>query len=143
MEPLVNDRPEPQTAAPVENPFKGRKGMARLVQAFYSSLAGIRAAVRHEAAFRQEVVVAVVLLPVAALVDVTVAERVLLVGTVLMLLIVELLNSGIENAIDRIGPERHDLSKRAKDMGSAAVLLAIVLLVVSWTMILLSRWLAA
>ena len=137
----MSQPPDPQALVP-ENPFKGRKGLARLVQAFHSSLGGLRAAFRHEVAFRQEVVVAAVLLPVAAFVEVSAAERALLVGSVFALLIVELLNSAVENAIDRIGFERHELSKRAKDMGSAAVLLAIVLLGVVWCFILLPRFLA-
>jgi diacylglycerol kinase (ATP) len=134
---------EPPIEQPPENPFKGRKGFARLVQAFHSSLGGFEAAFRHESAFRQEVAIAIVLLPIAALVDVTPAERSLLVASVFALLIVELLNSAIENAIDRIGFERHELSKRSKEMGSGAVLLAIVLLVFTWTVILLPRFLPA
>jgi diacylglycerol kinase (ATP) len=139
----LSDPPDPGIIPPDENPFKGRKGMARLVQAFASSLGGIQAAFRHESAFRQEVIAAVILLPIAAFVDVTIAERALLVGSVLLLLIVELLNSAIENAIDRIGYERHELSKRSKEMGSAAVMLALALLVFVWMLILLPRFLHA
>ena len=139
----MSQPPEEKILAAGENPFKGRKGFARLVQAFKSSLGGFEAAFRHESAFRQEVAIAVVLLPIAALVDVTPAERSLLAGSVFALLIVELLNSAVENAIDRIGFERHELSKRSKEMGSGAVLLAIVLLVFTWGVILLPRFLAS
>lgn len=119
-----------------ESPFKGRTGVARIVAAFFDSLAGLGAAWRHESAFRQEVVLATVLLPVACAVNVTPAERALLVATVLLVLIVELLNSGVEAAIDRIGFDRHDLSRRAKDVGSAAVLVALVLLAAVWGIVL-------
>lgn len=121
---------------PVESPFKGRTGVARIVAAFRNSLAGLGAAWRHESAFRQEVALAAVLLPIACLVSVTRAERALLVATVLLVPIVELLNSGVEAAIDRIGLDRHDLSRRAKDVGSAAVLVALVLLAVVWGIVL-------
>ncbi len=126
-------------APPPEIPFKGRTGVARIVAAFFNSLAGLGAAWRHESAFRQEVVLAAVLLPIACVVTVTPAERALLVATVLLVLIVELLNSGVEAAIDRIGPERHDLSRRAKDVGSAAVLVALVLLAAVWGIVLVPR----
>jgi len=120
----------------IPNPFKGRTGVARMWHAFRNSCAGLAGAFRNESAFRQEVALAAVLIPVACLVDVTRLERALLIATVLLLLIVELLNSGIETAIDRISFELHPLSKRAKDMGSAAVLLTLLLLGVVWAAIL-------
>ncbi|MBI1397924.1 MAG: diacylglycerol kinase [Betaproteobacteria bacterium] len=125
---------EPGT--PAESPFKGKTGVARIVQAFFNSLAGIADAWRHESAFRQEVALAAVLLPVAAVVPVTPAERGLLVVTVFLVIIVELLNSGVEAAIDRIGLDRNVLSKRAKDLGSAAVLVALIQLVTVWLVVL-------
>jgi diacylglycerol kinase (ATP) len=131
--------PDPAPATP-RSPFKGKTGVARIVQAFLSSLAGLADAWRHESAFRQEVVLALVLLPFAMWVRVSVAERCLLVSTVLLVLVVELLNSGVEAAIDRIGLDRHDLSKRAKDLGSAAVLVALVLLVLVWGTIVGNAW---
>lgn len=107
------------------NAQKQRHGLARLSHAFGYSLEGLRAG-WGEAALRQEMVAAALLLPLAFWVGQTWIEVALLCGAVLLVLIVELLNTGIETAIDRIGPEWHALSKRAKDMGSAAVLLSLV-----------------
>lgn len=117
--------------------LKGRAGFARILHATGYSLAGLQAAYRGEAAFRQLLLLNLVLIPVACLVDVTRSERALLVMTPLLALIVELLNSAIEAAIDRISLAIHPLSKQAKDMGSAAQLLAIILIAVTWGMILL------
>lgn len=99
--------------------------------AFGYSLAGLRAG-WGETAFRQEALAAIVLVPAAFWVGQTWVERSLLAGAVLLVMMVELLNTGIEAAIDRIGPEWHDLSKRAKDMGSAAVLLSLLWCVIVW-----------
>ena len=130
--------PEP---AP-ESPFKGRSGVARIVQAFFNSLAGLQDAWRHESAFRQESFLAAALVAVAALLPVTPVERALLLATPLLVLVVELLNSGVEAAIDRIGLDRHDLSRRAKDLGSAAVLVTLLLLALVWGVILLPHAIA-
>lgn len=116
----------------VESAHKSKSGLQRIVRAFFYSLSGLQLALRHEHAFRQEVLLAVILLPIACIVPVTPVERVLLIATVLLVLIVELLNSSVEAAIDRIGLETHHLSKQAKDIGSAAVFLALVLLTVTW-----------
>lgn len=130
----------PDTDAPV-NPQKSRKGLTRLWHATGYSLEGLRAG-WGEAAFRQEAQAAVVLLPLAFWLGNTWVEVSLLAGTVLILMIVELLNTGIETAIDRIGPEWHDLSKRAKDMGSAAVLLSLVMCIGVWSAALWHRFIA-
>jgi len=119
----------------VESVHKGKRGLKRIVNAFHYSVSGLKLAYQHEHAFRQEVLGAVVLLPIACLVPVAPVERVLLIGTVLLVLIVELLNSSIEAAVDRVGLETHHLSKRAKDVGSAAVMLALVLLAITWALI--------
>jgi diacylglycerol kinase (ATP) len=119
----------------IESAHKSKSGLRRIVNAFYYSLSGFRLAFRHEHAFRQEVLLAAILLPVACFVPVSPVERVLLIGTVLLVLIVELLNSSVEAAVDRIGLETHHLSKRAKDIGSAAVFLALVLLALTWLLI--------
>lgn len=95
----------------------------------------MRLAFRHESAFRQEILLAAVLVPLACIVPVIPAERVLLIATVVLVLIVELLNSSVEAAIDRISFDTHRLSKRAMDLGSAAVLLALVLLAVTWLLV--------
>ncbi|RYX98126.1 MAG: diacylglycerol kinase [Comamonadaceae bacterium] len=121
------------------NPQKARKGLSRVWHATGYSIAGLRAG-WHETAFRQEALASVVLLPAAFWLGTTWVESVLLAGTVVLILIVELLNTGIETAIDRIGPEWHDLSKRAKDMGSAAVLLSLVLCGGTWLLALFHRF---
>ena len=119
----------------LESPHKGTRGIRRLVNAFLYSLSGLSLAFRHESAFRQEILLAAVLVPLACIVPVTPAERVLLIATVALVLIVELLNSSVEAAIDRISFDTHRLSKRAKDLGSAAVLLALVLLGTTWLLV--------
>jgi len=115
-------------------------GMRRLVLAFVNSWQGFKGAFRFEAAFRQEVALAVVLLPLGAWLGKTLVEKALLVASVLLVLIVELLNSGIEAAIDRVSLELHDLSKRAKDLASAAVFLSLLLCAGIWLTALLHRF---
>ena len=112
-------------------------GMRRLLLAFVNSWKGFKGAFREEAAFRQEVALAVVLLPLGVWLGKTGIERALLVGSVLLVLIVELLNTGIETVVDRTGLERHELSGLAKDVGSTAVLISFLLLGVIWGFILL------
>ena len=126
---------EPMEPAPVESPFKGKTGLVRIVHAFFNSCAGLADAFRHESAFRQEILLAAILVPTAFWVRVTAVERALLIATVLLVMIVELLNTGVEVAIDRISYERHSLSKRAKDIGSAAVLVALLLMAVVWGLV--------
>jgi diacylglycerol kinase (EC 2.7.1.107) len=108
------------------------KGFTRLVKASIYSYRGFIAAFRNEAAFRQELLLAVVLIPLAFWLDVTSLERVVMVSAVVMVLIVELLNSAIESVVDRVGYEHHELAGRAKDIASAAVLLSVCLLVFVW-----------
>ena len=115
----------PPPASPA-NAQKSRKGLNRVWHATGYSIEGLKAG-WHETAFRQEALAALVLLPLAFWLGNSWVEVALLAGSVVIVMIVELLNTGIETAIDRIGPEWHDLSKRAKDMGSAAVLLALLL----------------
>lgn len=122
------------------SPFKGKTGVRRLWNAMFYSFDGLADAYRNESAFRQEVVLAAILIPTALLVHVTAVERALLIASVLLVMIVELLNTGVEAAIDRISFERHLLSKRAKDIGSAAVLVALLLLAMVWAVILLPRF---
>ena len=118
----------------------GNTGIRRIVNATSFSLAGLRAAWQHESAFRQEVVLAVVLIPTGVWLGRTAVERSLLIGSCLLVLIVELLNSGIEAIVDRVGLEPHRLSGQAKDMGSAAVLVSLTLVVVVWGLIAWSRF---
>ena len=117
--------------------LKGRSGIARIAHATGYSLAGLKAAYRGEAAFRQLLLLNLVLIPVACAMDVTRSERVLLIVTPLASLIVELCNSAIEATVDRVSLAIHPLSKQAKDMGSAAQMLALLLIVVTWGIILL------
>ena len=124
---------------PVNNPHKGRTGMDRVVHAAGYSAEGLKAAYRGESAFRQEFWMAVVLLPAAFWLGKTWVETALLAGSILLVLIVELLNSAVEAAIDRISLDLHDLSKRAKDFGSAAVMLALLLTGGIWLAALWSR----
>ncbi len=112
------------------------KGLKRLLLAAGYSWQGFVAAYRHEEAFRQEILLAVVLLPAGFLLGETGVEKALLMGSVIMLLLVEILNSALEAVVDRFGEEQHELSGRAKDMGSAAVFLAIVALVMTWVLVL-------
>ena len=121
------------------NPQKHRIGLSRVWHAFGYSLAGLRAG-WYETAFRQEALASIVLLPAAFWLGRSWVETVLLAGTVILIMIVELLNTGIETAIDRIGPEWHDLSKRAKDMGSAAVLLSLLLCAATWALAIFQRY---
>jgi diacylglycerol kinase (ATP) len=130
--------PEPTSQTPnSQSPFKGKTGLKRLWNAFFYTLDGLRAAYRHEDAFRQEVWLAVVMIPLAFLLPATGIGRALMVTSVLLVIIVELVNSAIEAAIDRISLEKHSLSKRAKDIGSAAVMIALINVVVTWTLVLI------
>ncbi len=115
------------------------RGLARVLRAFGSSMRGLSGAYRDEAAFRQELALAGVVIPLGLWFGHGAIERVLLITPVLLILIVELLNSAIEATVDRIGPERHVLAGLAKDIGSAAVLLSFVLLGVVWLIVLLGR----
>ena len=124
----MSDQRHPET--PV-NPQKARTGLNRVLHAGGYSVQGLLAG-WQETAFRQEAIAAMVLLPLAFWLGQSWVETALLAGSVLLVMIVELLNTGIESAIDRIGPEWHDLSKRAKDMGSAAVLLSLLLCAGIW-----------
>jgi len=114
------------------NPYKGNRGITRAWHALKNSINGFRVAYREESAFRQELTLAAILVPCGILIPVPPVERVLLLASVLMVLIVELLNSSVEAAIDRISLERHELSKRAKDFGSAAVTVALVICALTW-----------
>lgn len=119
-----------------ESPFKGKTGIQRLINATRYSLHGLASAFRHEDAFRQEVLLAVVLIPIALILDVGGAGKAMMIASVLLVLIVELLNSAIEAVVDRISLDRHQLSKHAKDTGSAAVFLSLVNVAIVWTLVL-------
>jgi diacylglycerol kinase (ATP) len=115
-------------------------GFRRLVNATFFSIAGLRAAWRNEAAFRQECALAAVLTPAAFWVGQTAVERSLLIGTCWLVLVVELLNSAVEAVVDRVGTDHHKLSGRAKDLGSAAVFVSLALTALVWGLILWERF---
>ena len=122
----------------MESPYKGKTGIKRLVNAFSYSCAGLREAFRHEDAFRQEVVLAIVLVPLAFWLESQWLGRVLMISCVFLVLIVELINSAIEATVDRISLDDHLLAKRAKDIGSASVLIGLLNLITVWTLVLLN-----
>lgn len=126
---MTNEKPQDANA------LKGKTGLCRLLNAFGYSLQGFRAAWQNEAAFREEAMLTIVLTPVALLLPVTGLEKLLLILSLLLLVLVELLNSAVEAVVDRIGPEIHPLSGRAKDLGSAAVLIACLILGLTWLFI--------
>ena len=121
----------------MESPYKGKTGLVRLWNAFGYSLAGFRAAYKHEDAFRQEVLLAVIMIPLALWLPVGYIGQALMISSVLLVIIVELLNSAIEATVDRISLDRHDLAKRAKDIGSSAVLVSLINVFVVWALVLL------
>lgn len=125
------------TSSPQESPHKGKTGLKRVWNAFFYSLEGFKAAWKHEDAFRQEALLALVLIPLALLLADAAVERALMIASVLLVLIVELINSAIEATVDRISLENHQLAKRAKDIGSAAVLIALIDVLVVWGLVLL------
>jgi diacylglycerol kinase (ATP) len=140
---MSDDRTSPSApAAPHDgSAFKGRRGLRRVINATRYSLDGLFAAWQHEDAFRQEVILATVLTPIAFWLPLPAAEKVLLIGSLLLVLVVELLNTGIEAAVDRDSYEINPLGKRAKDYGSAAVMLALLLAALTWTTILGAHYL--
>ncbi len=116
--------------------FKGKQGLTRLINALGYSRDGLGAAWKNEAAFREEVLLAVITIPLAIFLGKTGVDRALMVGSILLILIVEILNSALEAVVDKASPEKHELAKRAKDMGSAAVLLSLVNAAAVWFCVL-------
>ena len=137
---LVDNPAAPTADRPVSGPpaAKGATGIRRVVRAAAYSAAGLRYAYTHEAAFRQELLLLAILAPLAFWISDDAVERILMIGSLLLVLIVELLNSAIEATIDRISDERHPLAKAAKDIGSAAVMIALFLSALIWGILLLS-----
>ncbi len=122
-----------------ESPYKGETGLRRILSATRNSIAGFQEAVRCEDAFRQELLLAAVLVPLAFWVSTAAVDRALLIGSVLLVLIVELVNSAVEATVDRISFENHRLAKRAKDIGSAAVMLTLLNAALIWGLIVIER----
>jgi diacylglycerol kinase (ATP) len=123
-------------SAPEANQHKGKTGLRRVWSALFYSMAGFQAAFRHEDAFRQEVILAALLIPAAFMLQESNLARALMIGSVLLVLLAELVNSAIEATVDRISLEDHQLAKRAKDIGSAAVFVSLVNVLVIWGLIL-------
>lgn len=119
------------------SPHKSKSGLLRVWNALFYSLAGFKAAYQNEHAFRQECLLALVLLPLALVLPAGGIGKALMAGSVLMVLIVELLNSALEAVVDRISLEQHQLAKRAKDIGSAAVFMSLINVAVTWALVLL------
>lgn len=119
----------------------GNTGFTRVIKATGYSIQGLKAAWKHEAAIRQEIVLLLIAVPVIALVDVSMLSKVVMLSGLVLLLVVELINSAIEAIVDRIGTEHHELSGRAKDIGSAAVMVTLLLNGVNWLIILSDRYL--
>ena len=120
--------------------YKSKSGLKRIFSAFFNSMNGFRTAWHFEHAFRQELVVAIPGIIVAVLLPVTVLERGALIAVLVLMLITELVNSAIEAVVDRISLDHHELSKNAKDLGSAAVMLALMLALLTWGAILGALW---
>jgi len=120
----------------MESPHKGKTGLRRVWNALFYTFDGLAAAFRHENAFRQEVFIAALLVPIAFFLPAGGTGKALMIGAVLLVLIVELLNSAVEAAVDRISLDNHQLAKRAKDIGSAAVFVALVNVPVVWLLVL-------
>jgi diacylglycerol kinase (ATP) len=120
-----------------ESPFKGKTGLVRVWNAFFYSVDGFKAAYQHENAFRQELLLTIICIPLAFVLEPSAVGRALMIAVLFLVLIVELINSAIEAAVDRISLEHHLLIKRAKDMGSAAVMIALVNVAVVWGLVLL------
>jgi len=129
---MTNPAPNPTS------PFKGKTGLTRLTNAWRYTRAGLAAAWRHEDAFRQEVVLAALLVPLALALPVGAAGRALMIGSIALVLVVELLNSALEAVVDRISLDAHELAGRAKDLGSAAVFVALINVVATWALVLLA-----
>ncbi len=120
-----------------ESPFKGKTGLRRVWNALHYSMDGLKAAYRHEDAFRQEAWLALILIPAAFFMPASGIGKALMVGSVLLVLIVELLNSAVEAVVDRVSLDHHLLAKRAKDIGSAAVLISLLNVLAVWTLVLI------
>ena len=124
-------------AESADSQHKGATGLRRIRNALRYSIDGVRAAYQHEAAFRQEVWLAAALIPLALWLPASGVGKALMIASVLLVLVVELLNSAVEAVVDRVSLEKHELAKRAKDVGSAAVLVALVNVVLIWALVLL------
>lgn len=120
----------------MESPYKGKTGLKRVWNALHYSLDGLKAAYQHEDAFRQELILACILIPLALYLPVNGFSKALMICSVFLVLVVELMNSAIEAVVDRVSLENHHLAKRAKDIGSAAVLISLINMAVVWGLVI-------
>jgi diacylglycerol kinase (ATP) len=120
----------------VTSPYKGKTGLKRIWNAFIYSIAGLRAAYKHEDAFRQEIHLTIILIPLALWLPASNLGKALMIASLLLVLIIELINSAIEATVDRISLDQHELSKRAKDIGSAAVFVSMLNVLITWGLVL-------
>jgi len=134
---IPDNQHTPESQHSAVSPFKGKTGIRRLINACGYSLEGFKAAFKHEDAFRQEVFLAIVLIPLAVYLGKSAIERAMMIASVLLVLIVELLNSAIEAAVDHTSTEHNTLAKQAKDIGSTAVFFALIIVSVVWGLVLL------
>lgn len=118
------------------SPYKGKTGLKRIWNAFIYSIAGLRAAYKHEDAFRQEIHLTIILIPLALWLPASNLGKALMIASLLLVLIIELINSAIEATVDRISLDQHELSKRAKDIGSAAVFVSMLNVLITWGLVL-------
>lgn len=125
---------------PAVSEFKSKSGLRRIFSAFFYSVDGFRAAWRNEHAFRQELVLVIIGIIVALILPVSAFEKLMMIAVLLQILVVELINSAIEAVVDRVSLERHRLSKNAKDFGSAAVLLTLIMAIATWAVVLINRF---
>lgn len=123
------------------SPFKGTTGIQRILNAYHYSLAGLISAYKHESAFRQELALGLPLIIIALILPVSMLAKALMISAVFLVLIVELINSGIEAIVDRVSLEKHELSKRAKDVGSAAVFISLINCLLVWIFVLVDQFL--
>lgn len=122
----------------MSNSYKGKTGFKRLFNAFFFSIAGLKSAIKYEAAFRLEIILTIILVPIALSTNTSILGKALLISSLLFVLIIELINSAIEAAVDHTSLKEHELAKRAKDLGSAAVFLSVLLSASMWALILTS-----
>lgn len=122
----------------MSNSYKGKTGFKRLFNAFFFSIAGLKSAIKYEAAFRLEIILTIILVPIALSTNTSILGKALLISSLLFVLIIELINSAIEAAVDHTSLKEHELAKRAKDLGSAAVFLSVLLSASVWALILTS-----
>jgi diacylglycerol kinase (ATP) len=132
----LKGEPTGERAAVDESPHKGATGIRRVWNAFFYSMSGLKAAFVHEDAFRQEAILAALLIPTALFLPASGVGKALMIASVLLVIMVELLNSAVEAAVDRISLESHRLAKRAKDIGSAAVFISLVNVLAVWILVL-------